>query len=108
MAYENKAHKRFTVAPRFWGGIEQQTLTGNLVLTLKSATFLSLDPGGSARDVTLPAEADSKGLIYSFYNAADAPENLVVKDDGGSTIVTIAQAGAAIVGCDGSSWFRVG
>lgn len=84
--------------------VERETLTGNRTLTAGSGNVQRLDPGGSARDVTLPAEASSKGGWFLVINAADAAENLVVKDDGGSTIGTMNQNDAGLFSCDGTSW----
>jgi len=89
-------------------GANVETLAANKTLTTADANFQKLDPGGSARDVTLPAEASSTGSVFYIMNAADAAENLVVKDDGASTIVTINQNEAAIVICDGTSWVHMG
>lgn len=84
--------------------VEIATLTGNITLDDTYPNVLKLDPGGSARDVTLPAVATSKYRTYDVINAADAAENLVVKNAGGSTIVTINQNERAVVWCDGSAW----
>lgn len=89
-------------------GIGVITATGNLTLTERYANHLKIDPSGSARDVNLPAEATSNGMWFEIVNAADASENLVVKDDGGATIVTISQNEKAKVFCDGSSWYHLG
>lgn len=83
-----------------------ETLTGNRVLTLADGQFLNLDPGGSARDVTLPAARD--GLFYFIANRADGAENLVVKNADGLTVVTLNQNDAALVACDGTSWVFFG
>lgn len=84
------------------------TLAGNLTLTRQYRSVLRLDPGGAGRIVTLPAEAGSDGFAYEIVNTADAAEDLTVKDDGGSTIVTISQNEKATVVCDGSSWYHTG
>ena len=84
------------------------TLAANLTLTAQYRKYLRLDPGGSARDVNLPAEAGSNGLAFYILNAADAAENLVVKNDAGGTIVTISQNEAAWVVCDGTDWHHMG
>ena len=89
-------------------GHNVETLAANKTLTGSDATFQHLDPGGSARDVTLPAEATSTGRAFRILNTADAAENLVVKDDGASTVVTISQNEAAWVVCDGTSWEHSG
>ena len=67
------------------------TLAGTHTLTFDSTTIQALDPGGSSRDVTLPAEAESTGLVFLIQNTADAAENLVVKNVAGTTIATVAQ-----------------
>ena len=97
----------------FSGAIE--TLAGDKTIADADAMILKMDPGGSARDVTLPAEADVSpaGRLYWIINAADAAENLVIKDDGGSTIATANQNESAVVynagksGGTESSWVLV-
>ena len=84
------------------------TLAAALTLTAQYRKYLRIDPGGAARDVNLPAEATSNGLVFWILNAADAAENLVVKNDGGATIVTISQNERAMVVCDGTSWYHMG
>ena len=65
----------------------------------------AFDPGGSGRTVTLPPEASSKGAFVTISNAADNTEILTIQDDGSNTIVTPTQSEAAILWCDGTSWF---
>lgn len=84
--------------------VTAETLTGDRVVTFADGNILRLDPGGSARDLTLPAEAASAGVVYEIINAANAAENLVIKDDGGATIGTLNQNEAGKVVCDGAAW----
>jgi hypothetical protein len=98
----------FTSHPRRKNAIGVVTLTGALTLTDQYRQILRLDPGGSARDVNLPAEAISNGLAFEIVNTADAAENLVVKDDAGGTVVTISQNEKATVVCDGATWYHTG
>ena len=81
----------------FSGAIE--SLTGTKVIADSDAMILKMDPAGSNRDVTLPAEAEvgPSGRMYWIINAADAAENLVIKDDGGATIATANQNESALV-----------
>ena len=81
----------------FSGAIE--SLTGTKVIADSDAMILKMDPAGSARDVTLPAEAEvtPSGRMYWIINAADAAENLVIKDDSGATIATANQNESALV-----------
>lgn len=86
-------------------GVETETLGGTKTLTVDSPTLQFLDPGGAARTVLLPAEADSKGLCFIISNEADAAEIISVKEDAGSvTIVTPTQNEAAILFCNGTTW----
>ncbi len=80
------------------------TLEENLALTADSPRIQVLDPGGSARDVTLPPEAACAGLDFYLHNAADAAEVLTIKDDGGNTVCTPSQNETAYVYCDGTTW----
>lgn len=69
--------------------------------------ILNLDPGGAHRDVTLEAEENRAGFWRAFINEADNAENLVIKDDGGNTIITINQNEFGVVVCNGTAWRRV-
>lgn len=80
----------------------RETLSGNKTLDSSSAQRQSLDPGGANRDVTLPAEAN--GLEFHIANRADAAEDLVVKDDSGTTIATVNQDDVGVFWSDGTGW----
>jgi len=86
------------------GAAYSATLSGDLTLTAKHPAILKLDPAASSRDVTLEAEADCPGRVRWVINAADADEDVVLKNDGGDTIVTIDQNESAVVYCDGTAW----
>lgn len=86
------------------GGVYLATLTGNIALDATYPRLCKLDPGGSARDVTLDAVATAEGLVRVIVNAADAAENLVLKNVGGSTIGTVNQNELGVFYCDGSTW----
>lgn len=84
-----------------------ETLTGARVLTLaevQAAHMFSFDPGGAARNLDLPAEADCAGLILFISNKADAAEVITIRDDAGGTVCTPTQNESAIVWCDGVTW----
>lgn len=85
-----------------------ETLSGNRVLTVAEVEryqAMAFDPGGSGRNVDLPAEASCAGVLLFISNTADAAEALTVRNDGGSTIVTPTQNEAALVWCDGVRWY---
>jgi hypothetical protein len=86
-------------------GVNVETLAAAKTLDDHSSNIQILDPGGASRDVTLPAEnGRANGLPFWFYNSADAAENLVIKNDAGTTITTIGMGKGAMVACDGSAW----
>jgi hypothetical protein len=90
-------------------GVNVATLTGNVTLLgPSSAKFQKLNPGGSNRDVILPAEEISEGLSYRITNAAAGANNLIIKDDAAATIVTLNQNEATWVVCSGSAWVHMG
>ena len=88
-------------------GYNSETLADNKTLTTSDAKYQKIDPAGT-RTITLPAEADSKGLDFVIQNAADAAETITVANDAAGTIVTLNQNEAAIVVCNGTAWIHMG
>ncbi len=78
-------------------------MDANLTLTVDSPTLQFLDPT-TARTVTLPAEADSDGLMFVIANKANAGEVITIKNDAAGTVCTPTQNETAIVFCDGATW----
>lgn len=92
MGFLTEGMRKLTHRLGFQGAFDSSTATGNVTLTKLSGQLQKIDPGGSARDVTLPAVTPTdSGYFFEICNAADAAENLVVKNAAGSTIVTINQ-----------------
>ncbi len=85
-------------------GINTSVMGADLVLTKEDPTLQFLDPNAATRDVDLPAEADSVGKVFIICSTAGGAEDLVVKDDGGGTIITVSQDEAGIVFCNGTVW----
>ena len=81
-----------------------ELLGGNKVITKDYPPVLILDPNNSTRDVELPAEAVSDGLMFFILNDGTGSEILVTKDDAGTTITTIQFPENAWVHCDGTKW----
>lgn len=90
--------------------LERTTATLSGAYTIGDVTpsqIYVLDPGGSARNVTLPSE--EVGAFFLIVNSADAAENLVIKgSDGSTTVCTIGQNEAAVITCDGTSYVAAG
>ena len=91
-------------------GHNVETLADDKTLLPQDAQFQLLDPDGSHRDVTLPAEEASQGLFFIIKNTAGGAENLVVMDDTGApgTKETLGQGKWGIFMCDGTSWETMG
>src|SRR5688572_9139517 len=88
-------------------GIVTQTLTGTTALSEKMGQILFLDPGGGAREVNLPAVANSKGLWFILVNTADAAEVITVEDAASAALtpaITLTQNEIALFFCNGVSW----
>lgn len=83
------------------------TLTGDITLTEEHPPLLFLDPGGAARTITLPAEANSDGLAFFLMNTADALEIITVQDDTPATVATPTQNEGVWLFCDGETWHGV-
>lgn len=80
-----------------------ETLSGNRTLTDADGAIQNLDPGGTSRDVELPAEANTNSM-FMIKNAADGAEDLVIKSDAPATIVTLKQGQSAFLFSDGTDW----
>jgi len=86
-------------------GVNVQTLAATLTLTTNSPRYQLLDPGGAARTVTLPAEAE--GLVFTIVNTADGDEILTINNDAGGLQMAIERFGRATIISDGTSWFAL-
>ncbi len=85
-----------------------ETLSGTRTITLAEIDqyqSFAFDPGGAGRNVDLPAESACAGSLVFVSNEADAAEVLTIRNDGGGTIVTPTQNEAAVLWCDGTSWY---
>lgn len=110
----NNAAAHFKARPTFYPShaVSVPTLAGNVTITAVTpgeneiawAQIMKIDPDGSARDVTLGATLHTKGRTFRIANAAGGAENLVIKNSGGSTIVTLNQNEGADLVYDGSAW----
>lgn len=86
------------------GGFTERTLSGDLAISSETdlAFIEEIDPGGAARNVDL--DFDAEGKVVFIRNAADAAEDLTIRDSDDSSLVTISQNEAGIVYSDGSKW----
>jgi len=67
-------------------GILNQTLTGTTAIPADAPHVLALDPGGAARNVTLPANP-KPGDWFLLINTADALEVITVQNSAGGALV---------------------
>ena len=87
--------------------VNTETLTGDKTLTVNDVAMQILDPGGSNRNVVLPAEEHSVGLSFVIRNSADAAEILTVQNDASGTVCTPTQNETALVWCNGVTWYGI-
>lgn len=107
MSFIRKSVKSKASASKF-NFDEAETLSAARTITaveLSKYNGFAFDPGGTARDVTLPAEAAAKGALICVSNESDNTEILTIKNDAGTTIVTPTENEAAILWCDGTNWY---
>jgi hypothetical protein len=103
MAFNGKSFFRIPRPILRPGFLNAETLADNKTLVVKDSQFQSLDPDGVSRDCILPAEKD--GLRFDIKNSASSGGfDIVVKNDGGSTIVTLTDGLSSVVVCDGTNW----
>ncbi len=89
------------------GALVLEVLGADRVLTqaeVDDNNVFTFDPGGSARNLDLPAEADCAGIALFIHNASDNTEILTIRDDGAGTVCTPTENESAYVFCDGVSW----
>ena len=103
-------HDPVIANPLFETGLKSRVfidaIADNYQLTNNHPLFMWLDPNGGHKDVRLPlaTDAESAGRMFFIINAADAAENLVVKNSAETeTVVTIGQGNIGILFCDGAS-----
>ena len=78
------------------------TATSGQTKVTSNVLVVDPDSSGSTEDLTLPAEGSSTGLFFLILNSGG--EGIVVKEDGGSTIITLDTAQHGLVFCDGTTW----
>jgi len=88
------------------GGHNVQSVTGTLTLTIRSAPYQRLSPT-AARNVDLPAEESSDGLMFHISNVGGA-FTLTVRNDAAATIDTVPQNRSVVFVCDGTTWISMG
>jgi len=87
-------------------GTNTQTLTGNKTLLFNDRRVQFLNPGGSNRNVILPSEVLSDGIIFWITNTAGLAGNLltVYASDGITPKAYLLGAESCFVMCDGIIW----
>ena len=93
------------------GGFNVETLAGGKVLTYQDSQYQALDPGGSHRNVAMPAAGAREGAWFWIANKANGAENLVLQQpDASTTLATLNQNEAALVFCvaDGAAAHTTG
>jgi len=109
MAYANKypagtAPRAFTAPLVLRSGIGTGTLAGHVTLTHRDSQILALDPGTTARDVTLPAGRDGAVFVITNTGTAAATKNITVKNAAGTALEQVQPGHTVIVAAEGATW----
>lgn len=99
------ANGELTSSNRIKAGVNEEALSANKVLVATDVQTQILDPNGSDRDVTLYATPD-EGDYHVIVNDGTA-NVLTVKDNGGTTITTVAINVSVAVVYTGTKWVLV-
>lgn len=102
--YDNFKADQATIYAGLRVGVNTEALGGTKVLQTDDVVSQWLDPAGAGRNVDLPAEADSEGLMFIIVNTADAAENLTVRNDAAGTVGVVGQNEMGIFICNGTVW----
>lgn len=95
---------RFHGVGGFQGHGSTALADANVTLTVDHNPICAQIPTAH-RDITLPTEAQSAGLMFFFANNSAGAFNMVVKNAAAATLATIAQNKRGIAWCDGTTWF---
>ena len=87
------------------GIVKTKTLSAGYTILARDPNILLLSAAAS-QDVTLPAVAANPGMFYIV--KATGANSIVLKNVGGSTIVTVTTGKIGLVFCDGASWHNLG
>ncbi len=85
------------------GAAGTRTLSGNVTLVDTDGALQYMDANGANRDVTLPA-VSTFNHPFVIVNTSGAAYNLVVKNAGGSTIITVGQNQIGLLWSNGVNW----
>lgn len=102
MSYSGRPFFRIPRPLLLEGGVESKIIAANIELKDIDSLFQIIDGGAINRDVTLPQIKN--GRVYLVFNSG-ASHDLVLKDQGGSTVGTIPHGEHHWVVCDGANWF---
>jgi len=76
---------------------------GHANQVLSNVLFVDPESGGTEEILTLPPEADCKGLVLFIANTGG--EGITINDDSATTIADLLTNEHAVLMCDGTSWF---
>lgn len=86
--------------------IRRASMSGNETLTTQSPQIQSLDAGGSARNLDLPAE--DEGLWFLLARRDTGTDDITVRNDAGGTLGVLEPDTAALCVSDGTGWIMLG
>jgi hypothetical protein len=102
MAYNGKPFFKIPRPLLLAGGLDVQTLAGDITLSDRDSLFQVLDADGANKNVTLPPEKD--GRVYFIKNAGAAGD-ILVKDDAAGGVITLSPNEVVLLASSDSLWY---
>ena len=83
-----------------------ESLDNNKTLILGDGQMQFLDPGSNDRDIMLPAETQSDGLVFFITNITDTTSNLNIYTNDHATLLSqVSPKQTGLFNCNGLNWY---
>jgi len=83
------------------------TATAGANQSVVASTFIKIASDAAGRQIVLPSEASSNGLMLVFANTSGANTMVLRNSTNTTTIATVAVSSQQAVMCDGTTWYPI-